>query len=506
MFARAAVAVKIGSTMSATYPDAISVDRVIDGRFPLLHKLGATEWSSAYLTELDDGRAQKAAIKIFPFASVDERATCARWDVARTLSHPHLMPLFHAGRCLVDGKDLLYVVTEYADETLSQILPDRPLSPREAREMLGPVLGALSYLHNRCLTHGHLRPTNIMVIDDQVKLSPDFGWRSRTRSIYDAPEIGTIYVAPAADIWSLGIFLVEALTQQPPAWDRSRGGEPEIPANLPEPFFTICRECLRIDPERRCTLGGIKAHLNSPTLAAEPAVAPAPAIVDRTAKPSYRSRVKILAGAVVTLLLMIAAFRFGWNLVPSAPAPAPQSPVSELTAAPAPSAATIPAPSPEPTAAPASNAATAPAPQPPASELTAAPAPNAATVPAPSPAPTADPAPAPAPAADLSKGGVVKGSVTHQGLPDIPAKIVSSIRGHFKVEIRVEVDPEGNVSQASIRSAGPSRYFAKQALTAAQNWTFTPAKVDGRAVASSWLLQFQLGQSQSAVTPSEEAP
>ena len=45
MFARAAVAVKIGSTMSATYPDAISVDRVIDGRFPLLHKLGATEWS-----------------------------------------------------------------------------------------------------------------------------------------------------------------------------------------------------------------------------------------------------------------------------------------------------------------------------------------------------------------------------------------------------------------------------------------------------------------------------
>jgi TonB family protein len=467
MFARAAVAVKIGSTMSATYPDAISVDRVIDGRFPLLHKLGATEWSSAYLTELDDGRAQKAAIKIFPFASVDERATCARWDVARTLSHPHLMPLFHAGRCLVDGKDLLYVVTEYADETLSQILPDRPLSPREAREMLGPVLSALSYLHNRCLTHGHLRPTNIMVIDDRVKLSPDFGWRSRTRSIYDAPEIGTIYVAPAADIWSLGILLVEALTQQPPAWDRSRGGEPEIPANLPEPFFTICRECLRIDPERRCTLGGIKAHLNSPTLAAEPAVAPAPAIVDRTAKPSYRSRVKILAGAVVTLLLMIAAFRFGWNLVPSAPAPAPQSPVSELTAAPAPSAATIPAPSPEPTAAPASNA---------------------------------------APAADLSKGGVVKGSVTHQGLPDIPAKILSSIRGHFKVEIRVEVDPEGNVSQASIRSAGPSRYFAKQALTAAQNWTFTPAKVDGRAVASSWLLQFQLGQSQSAVTPSEEAP
>ena len=493
--------------MSATYLDAISVERVIDGRFPLLQELGKTQWSSAYLTELDDGRAQKAAIKIFPFEAVDERATLARWDVARTLSHPNLMPLFHAGRCLVDGKDLLYVVTEYADETLSQILPDRPLSPREAREMLGPVLGALSYLHNRCLTHGHLRPTNIMVIDDRVKLSPDFGWRSRTRSIYDAPEIGTIYVAPAADIWSLGILLVEALTQQPPAWDRSRGGDPEIPATIPEPFFTICRECLRTDPKRRCTLGGIKAHLNSPTQDAEPAVAPpAPAILVGTPKPPYRFRAKMIAGAVLTLLLMIAAFRFGWNLVPSTPAPAPQPPVPEFTAAPAPNPVTVPAPSPAPTAEPAPSAATAPAPQPPASELTAAPAPNAAAIPAPSPAPTADPAPAPAPAAEPPKGGVVKGSVTHQALPDIPGKILGTIRGHFKVGIHVEVDPQGNVSQASIDSAGPSRYFANQALTAAQNWKFTPAQVDGRAVPSTWLLQFEFGQSQSAVTPSEVSP
>src|SRR5271165_1737641 len=77
--AHAADPVKIVSTMRATFQDAIplervierAIDRVIDGRFPLLQKLGGTEWSSAYLTELDDGRAQKAAIKIFPFASVD---------------------------------------------------------------------------------------------------------------------------------------------------------------------------------------------------------------------------------------------------------------------------------------------------------------------------------------------------------------------------------------------------------------------------------------------------
>jgi len=83
---------------------------------------------------------------------------------------------------------------------------------------------------------------------------------------------------------------------------------------------------------------------------------------------------------------------------------------------------------------------------------------------------------------------------------------MDAVEGHFKVSICVEVDPEGNVSQASIDSPGPSRYFANQALRAAQNWKFNPAKVDGRAVPSTWLLEFQFGQSQSAVNASEEAP
>jgi len=451
--------------MSTTFPGAISVRRVIDGRFPLLRELGRTEWSSAYLTELDDGRTQKAAIKIFPFETVEARVTLARWDTARTVSHPHLMPLFYAGRCQVDGEDLLYVVTEYADEILSQVLPERPLSPKEARDMLGPVVEALSYLHERCLTHGHLRPTNIMVVDDHVKLSPDFGWCRRTRNIYDPPEASSENAGPAGDIWSLGILLVEALTQQPPGWDRSQGGEPEIPATIPEPFFTICRECLRIDPERRCTLAGIRAYLNPP-LPAEHA-ADAEAIVEHAAKPSYKFRTVILIGVVLVLLLMFAAFKFGWDLTPSSPASAPQAPVQEPAAAPAP---------------------------------------RAATAPAPFAAPTAEPAPKAASAAEATKGGVAKGSVAHQTLPDIPTKILDTVQGHIKVRIRVEVDPGGNVSQASIDLPGPSRYFANQALRAAQNWKFTPAQVDGRAAASTWLLEFQFGQSQTEATQSEESP
>ena len=542
--AHVADSAKIGSTVNVTCPGAIAVGRAIDGRFPLLEQLGETEWSSAWLTELDDGRQQKAAIKIFPFESIDPHVTITRWELAQTLSHPHLMPLFYAGRCELGGEDLLYVVTEYADETLSQILPDRPLSPREAREMLGPVLGALSYLHQRSLTHGHLRPTNIMVIDDQLKLSPDFGWRARTRGISDPPEAGSGDAAPAADIWSLGILLVEALTQQPPVWDRSQGSEPEIPAAIPEPFFTICRECLRTDPKLRCSLGRIKALLNPPP-AAEPAVKPAEpfaaksvpagavvtraaiagaaatgavsaepipaaAFVARAAKP-HSFRVKILAVAIIFVALTIAAFKFGWDLTPSSPTPAPRPSAPELTAAPTaapePVADTAPAPHPAPSApiAPAPSAV-------PVAKEAAAPSANQAAAPviptAIRPAPSGEPIaePAPAPAAQPNKAGAVKGSVAHQALPDIPAKIANTIQGHIKVTIRAQVDPDGSVSQASIDSPGPSRYFANQALHAAQNFKFAPPQVHGHPVASTWLLQFQFGPSQIEVTPTEEGP
>jgi TonB family protein len=372
------------------------------------------------------------------------------------------MPLLYAGRCVLDGEDLLYVVTEYADEILSQVLPERPLSLKETREMLGTVLGALSYVHQRCLTHGHLRPTNIMVVDDQLKLSPDFGWCCRTRNIYDPPEAAIGIMGPAADIWSLGILLVEALTQQRPAWDRSQGGEPEIPETIPEPFLTICRQCLRTDPERRCTLGGIKALLNPPH-----AVNSVQAIAERPAKPPYRFRAIVLTGAVLVLLLLFAAFKFGWELTPSSPAPAPQPPVQEPLAASAPPAATSPAPS---------------------------------------RAPTAETEPAAAPVVQAAKAGVVKGSVAQQDLPDISTKILHTIQGHLQVRIRVEVDPEGNVSQASIDLPGSSPYFANQSLHAAEKWKFTPAQIDGRATASTWLLLFQFDQSQTAVTPSEESP
>jgi TonB family protein len=72
--------------------------------------------------------------------------------------------------------------------------------------------------------------------------------------------------------------------------------------------------------------------------------------------------------------------------------------------------------------------------------------------------------------------------------------------------VRLQVDASGNVSNASFDSAGPSKYFARVAMQAAQQWKFTPATANGRPAASVWVLQFQFTRDGAAVTPTEETP
>lgn len=59
-------------------------------------------------------------------------------------------------------------------------------------------------------------------------------------------------------------------------------------------------------------------------------------------------------------------------------------------------------------------------------------------------------------------------------MPDVPASVLKSIRGHVRVSVRLIVDKEGSVYAALVDEAGPSRYFERLALEAAKKWTFPP--------------------------------
>src|SRR6266478_4617267 len=146
--------------------------QVIDNKFRLRHYFGGIDDSAVFLTQLPDRQSQKAAIKFIP-AGPTADLQLSLWLRVMQLAHPNLLRIFDIGRCRLGNRDRLYVVMEHAEEDLSQILPQRPLTTSEARAMLEPVLDVLVYLHGHGLVHSHLKPSNILATDDQLKLSSE---------------------------------------------------------------------------------------------------------------------------------------------------------------------------------------------------------------------------------------------------------------------------------------------------------------------------------------------
>jgi eukaryotic-like serine/threonine-protein kinase len=473
-------------------------------RFPLLQWLGGSQATGVFLTEWSEN-SQKAVIKLVPEDDQDAAARAAAWETAATLSHPNLMKVYTHGRCEIDGVPCLYVVTEYADEVLAEILKERPLSPDETREMLGPALAALAYLHAKGLVHGRLNPSNIMAAGDSLKLTTygvcpvGAAVISRpTRTVCDAPETENGVILPASDIWSLGATLVEVLTKYPPVWNRAKAADPTVPQSMPEPFASFARKCLRSDPARRITISEITARLEPAKVSPEPEA--------KTAKSSAaKHRVAALLAVAAVLFAAIVIWRtFSHREQPSTPAQQAQTaPAATPAQAPTPPTATQQNPVetsaevPEETPAPptSSDAASTPPQAPaPAAASTSAPVPAAAPPPQVQPQPQVDLAPAPT-------ASTINPAIVTEILPDIVPSAMKTINGTLRVSVALTVGADGTVTDATLTSPGPSKYFASKSLEAARHWKFKPAPAPGN-----WILEFQYTQRGIHVVAEQAAP
>ncbi len=441
--------------------------QLVERRFLLRQYLGGSACSAVFLTERGPNR-QKAAIKLVPATLVDPTQQLARWDAASKLSHPNLLRLYETGTCQLGDSALLFVVMDFADEDLSQILPERALAPNEVSVMLPPMLEALRYLHRRGFVHGRIKPSNILAADDRLQLSSDglvpAGEPRNPPSkpeVHHAPETLKGGVTAAADVWSLGITLVEALTQKPPVVPDAEQGDPDVPPTLPAPFLTIARNCLRCDPDRRSTITAIADRLQ-PAKAAESKPSASSVPPSAAAKtPATRNYLLPVLVAVVLIGALVTGLRY-WLRSPAAqPTPGSTSAAAEK------------APSPPPT---------------------------------PKPSPALPSAASAKSRAKKSAGVTSQGAVASQALPDVPQSAVHTITGRFGVTVKVAVDTFGNVTDASVESAGPSHYFARKAIEAARLWTFTPPQVQGQNAASEWRLHFSFTSRGIEASATQTAP
>jgi len=460
--------------------------RSIENDLPLTEYLGGTTNSAVFATTYS---GRKAVVKLIA-AGPSSEEHLERVRLAEKLSHPNLLRVFKSGSGQLDDEKFLYVVTEFAEENLSQVLPDRALTPQETGEVLQSALAALSYLHAQGLVHGDLKPANIMAAHDQLKLSadglhPNGEALTREPDPHDAPEAKSA-VSPATDVWSVGMMLVEVLTQRLPEKPASENAGPAVPETVPAPFREIAQHCLLRTPELRWSLAEISSKLNPKAAAATPASEPAPA--KTTASPRRSMRPVVLLAVIVVIvagIVLLSRHRSGDN-AQVALGVVQQQPAKIETPASAPTASSEPASKP-PDSVPTTTA-SAPASEPEPTLPAPAPKPaDAAPV-----APAIVPAPKPATkkesqSSDLSAADGIVDKV----MPEVLPQARNSIQGKVRVKLALDVDSSGNVVDSRLVSPGPSKYFANAALSAARKWKFAPASAESR----SWQLDFYFRRS-----------
>ncbi|MEV6277373.1 serine/threonine-protein kinase PknG [Nocardia sp. NPDC051832] len=161
------------------------------------------------------------------------------------VAHPSIVKIHnfveHPGP---DGESIGYIVMEYVGgRSLRTVLdsyrrPDR-MPVAEAIAYVLEVLPALEYLHSIGLTYNDLKPDNIMITEDQVKLIDlgavatieAYGNLYGTRG-FQAPEIAKTGPTVASDIYTVGRTLAVLTLNMPMEQGRYADGIPD-PAEHP---------------------------------------------------------------------------------------------------------------------------------------------------------------------------------------------------------------------------------------------------------------------------------
>jgi protein kinase-like protein len=209
---------------------ALHHDHLVLGRYRPLRPLGSGGSGSVWLVR-DERSGRDVALKVVPREGKAGSRAEREVEAAARLRHPRCLRALSLDR---DDRHV-YVAYEYIPgRTLRQALRHGELDDAAAVEAGAQVLEALAHAHGKGVVHRDVKPANVMLEDaEDVSVRVlDFGLAQLEEAdtltaVGDVP--GTLaYIAPerldgheatgAADVWSVGVFLWEALAGRHPFW------------------------------------------------------------------------------------------------------------------------------------------------------------------------------------------------------------------------------------------------------------------------------------------------
>ena len=173
---------------------------------------------------------REVAVKAFresenPAAFESFRRECA---ALANLHSPNIVEIYEAGEFAEGGDKWPYLVLPLLKgTTLDKLIAKQQFTPERVVEIASDVCSGLQTAHNSGIVHGDLKPSNILISDENTVKIIDFGIarlakpHSRPGLVgtpnYMAPEQFFGYErTPASDIYSLGVVCFECLTGQRP--------------------------------------------------------------------------------------------------------------------------------------------------------------------------------------------------------------------------------------------------------------------------------------------------
>ncbi len=257
-------------------------------------------------------------------------------EAAASLDHPRIVPIYEVGER--DGQ--CYFSMQFVEGgQLDEVVSRRPMSIRQAAELIAKVSRTVHYAHEHGILHRDIKPGNILLDANGEPHLTDFGLARLVESestitqtmevlgtpSYMAPEqaVGNnAAVSRVTDVYGIGAVFYQLLTGHPPF----AGGttyqtikllldtEPRQPRlwnpKIDRDLSTICLKCLEKDPKRRYSSALALAEDLERWLKHEPIAARRIGLVARGKKWVRRNPTRaLLAGSLIALIAAV-----GWNV------------------------------------------------------------------------------------------------------------------------------------------------------------------------------------------------
>ena len=264
--------------------EPVPASGLVLGRYRPLRPLGSGGSGSVWLCH-DESAGIEVALKIIPREGRAEPRAEREAEAATRLRHPNCLRAYG-----LEADDRhLYIPYEYVPGiTLRQALRAGQLGDEGAIESAAQVLDGLAFAHARGVVHRDVKPSNVLVAEDDavsVRLF-DFGLAQLAdadtlTAVGDVP--GTLaYISPErlhgeqagppADVWAVGVLLWEALAGHHPFWRESpletgeeiKTGAPSIREarpDLPDRVVTAVDAALEVEPDARPSAAGLAREL-----------------------------------------------------------------------------------------------------------------------------------------------------------------------------------------------------------------------------------------------------